>query len=131
MTPRSLPSRLLRPFRRLLLWLRPHALGTIRGRLGFGFGATVVLVAAIAILAVSALRASNSGNAEALSSVESEFEGSQRVITAALREIASGVQYLESGDSADRDRWEAMMARAESARADAAKLPTLTKWERL
>ena len=126
MTPRSLPSRLLRPFRRLLLWLRPHALGTIRGRLGFGFGATVVLVAAIAILAVSALRASNSGNAEALSSVESEFEGSQRVITAALREIASGVQYLESGDSADRDRWEAMMARAESARADAAKLPTLT-----
>jgi methyl-accepting chemotaxis protein len=117
---------MLRPFRRVLLWVRPRALGTIRGRLGFGFGATVVLVAAIAILAVSALRAGNSGNAEALSSVEAEFEGSQRVITAALREIASGVQYLESGDAADRERWEAMMARAESARTDAGKLPTLT-----
>jgi methyl-accepting chemotaxis protein len=108
------------------LWLRPRALGTIRGRLGFGFGATVVLVAAIATLAVSALRAGNTGNAEALSSVEAEFDGSQRVITAALREIASGVQYLESGDAADRERWEAMMSRAEAARVDAAKLPTLT-----
>src|ERR1044072_6690403 len=98
MTPRSGPAPLLRPFRRVVLWLRPRALGTIRGRLGFGFGATVVLVAAIAVLAVSALRAANSGNAEALTSVEAEFEGSQRVITAALREVASGVQYLESGD---------------------------------
>ena len=63
----------------------------------FGFGATVVLVAMIATSPVSALRAGNAGNAEALRSVEQEFEGSQRVITAALREIASGVQYLESG----------------------------------
>ena len=126
MTPRSLASRMPRPIRLVILWLRPRALGTIRGRLGFGFGATVVLVAAIAILAVSALRAGNTGNAEALSSVEAEFEGSQRVITAALREIASGVQYLESGDAADRERWEAMMSRAEAARVDAAKVPTLT-----
>ena len=64
---------------------------TIRGRLAFGFGVTVVLVAAIAALAVNALRTGNAGNAQALESVEQEFEGSQRVITAALREIASGV----------------------------------------
>ena len=45
----------------------------------------------IAAVAVSALHAGNSGNAEALASVEQEFDGSQRVITAALREIAAGV----------------------------------------
>jgi len=109
---------------------RLRFLRTIRGRLAFGFGVTVVLIAMIAALAVSALQAGNSGNAEALASVEQEFDGSQRVITAALREIAAGVQYLESGASADRDRWESMMARAESARSDAAKVKTLTAEQR-
>jgi methyl-accepting chemotaxis protein len=109
---------------------RPRFMRTIRGRLAFGFGATVLLVALIAIVAVSALQAGNSGNARALASVEQEFEGSQRVITAALREIAAGVQYLESGASADRDRWEAMTARAEAARTDAAKVSTLTPEQR-
>ena len=84
----------------------------------------------IAAVAVSALRAGNSGNAEALASVEEEFDGSQRVITAALREIAAGMQYLESGASADHDRWDAMMARAEAARGDAAKVKTLTAAQR-
>jgi methyl-accepting chemotaxis protein len=109
---------------------RLRFLRTIRGRLAFGFGVTVVLVAMIAALAVSALQAGNAGNAEALASVEREFDGSQRVITAALREIATGVQYLESGASADRDRWESMMARAEAARSDAAKVKTLTAEQR-
>jgi methyl-accepting chemotaxis protein len=89
-----------------------------------------VLVAAIAVIAVSALRAASAGNAQALGSVEQEFEGSQRVITAALREIASGVQYLESGAEVDRERWETMMARAEAARGDAAKVSTLTPEQR-
>jgi methyl-accepting chemotaxis protein len=109
---------------------RLRFLRTIRGRLAFGFGVTVVLVAMIAALAVSALQAGNAGNAEALASVEREFDGSQRVITAALREIATGVQYLESGASADRDRWESTMARAEAARSDAAKVKTLTAEQR-
>ena len=74
----SFPSRILLALRRLAPWLRPRALGTIRGRLALGFGATVVLVAMIAGLAVSALSAGNTGNAEALSSVEQEFEGAQR-----------------------------------------------------
>src|SRR5215218_6146071 len=126
----SMSRRLLHTVRRVAPWFRPRALGTIRGRLMLGFGATVFLVALIAGVAVSALRAGNSGNAAALSSVEMEFEGSQRVITAALREIASGVQYLESGADADRERWEAMMSRAESARGDAAKLVTLTPEQR-
>ena len=110
--------------------LRPRALGTIRGRLAFGFGVTVLLVAIIAMLAVAALRASNVGNTDAMTSVEQEFEGSQHVITAALREVASGVQYLESGTGEDRERWEAMMARAEAARSDAAKVATLTTEQR-
>ena len=116
--------------RRAAPWLRPRALTTIRGRLAFGFGATVVLVAMIAGLAVRALRAGNTGNTRALESVEQEFEGSQRVITAALREIAAAVQYLESGTAPDRERWEAMSARAESARGDAAKVTTLTQEQR-
>jgi methyl-accepting chemotaxis protein len=82
------------------------------------------------VIAVSALRAASAGNAQALGSVEQEFEGSQRVITAALREIASGVQYLESGAEVDRERWETMMARAEAARGDAAKVSTLTPEQR-
>jgi methyl-accepting chemotaxis protein len=126
----SMPERIRRIIRRVAPWLRPRALGTIRGRLTFGFGATVVLVAAIAVIAVSALRAASAGNAQALGSVEQEFEGSQRVITAALREIASGVQYLESGAEVDRERWETMMARAEAARGDAAKVSTLTPEQR-
>ena len=109
---------------------QPRFMRTIRGRLAFGFGATVLLVALIATVAVSALQAGSSGNARALASVEQEFEGSQRVITAALREIAAGVQYLESGASADRDRWDAMTARAEAARGDAAKVTTLTPEQR-
>ena len=111
-------------------WLRPRALGTIRGRLALGFGATILLVAAIAGLAIAALRASNAGNTDAMTSVEQEFEGSQRVITAALREIASGVQYLESGTKDDRERWESMTARAEVARSEAAKVRTLTAEQR-
>jgi methyl-accepting chemotaxis protein len=126
----SLSRRLLHLIRRFVPWFRPRALGTIRGRLTFGFGATVLLVALIAGVAVSALRAGNAGNAAAVSSVEQEFEGSQRVITAALREIASGVQYLESGADVDRERWEAMMSRAEAARGDAAKVVTLTPEQR-
>jgi hypothetical protein len=82
------------------------------------------------VLAITALRAGNTGNTEALTSVEQELEGSQRVITAALREIASGVQYLESGSADDRERWEAMTARAEAARTDAAKVQTLTAEQR-
>ena len=123
-------SRVRRALRRMTERFRLRFLRTIRGRLAFGFGVTVVLVAMIAALAVSALQAGNSGNTEALASVEQEFDGSQRVITAALREIAAGVQYLESGASADRDRWESMMARAESARGDAAKVKTLTAEQR-
>ena len=127
--PMSFPPR-LRRFTGFIRWLRPRALGTIRGRLAFGFGATVVLVGVIALVALTALRASNVGNTEAMTSVEQEFEGSQRVITAALREIASGVQYLESGSAEDREKWEAMMARAEAARSDAARVPTLTAEQR-
>ena len=131
MTGRALStSAALRRIAGLVRWLRPRALGTIRGRLAFGFGATVLLVAASALLAIGALRASNTGNAQALTSAEQEFEGTQRVITAALREIASGVQYLESGTADDRERWEAMMARAEAARTDAAKVATLTPEQR-
>ena len=115
---------------RVMALFRPRAMRTIRGRLAFGFGVTVVLVAAIAALAVNALRTGNAGNAQALESVEQEFDGSQRVITAALREIASGVQYLESGAASDRERWEGMMSRAESARTDAAKVSTLTPDQR-
>ena len=126
----SIGRRITRAVRRAAPWLRPRALGTIRGRLMFGFGATVVLVATIATIAVSALRAGNAGNASALRSVDEEFEGSQRVITAALREVASGVQYLESGADVDRERWEAMMSRAEAARGDAAKVATLTPEQR-
>ena len=123
-------SRVRRAMRRMMERFRVRFLRTIRGRLAFGFGVTVVLVAMIAALAVSALQAGNTGNAEALASVEQEFDGSQRVITAALREIATGVQYLESGASADRERWESMMARAEAARSDAAKVKSLTAEQR-
>jgi methyl-accepting chemotaxis protein len=123
-------SRARRVVRRTVERIRPRLLRTIRGRLAFGFGITVVLVAMIAALAVSALQAGGTGNAEALASVEQEFDGSQRVITAALREIAAGVQYLESGASADRERWESMMARAEAARSDAAKVKSLTAEQR-
>jgi methyl-accepting chemotaxis protein len=126
----STPDRLRDAATAVTSLIRPRASKTIRGRLAFGFGVTVVLVATIAALAVNALRAGNSGNTEALSSVEQEFEGSQRVITAALREIASGVQYLESGSPSDRDRWDAMMSRAEAARTDAAKVTTLTPEQR-
>src|SRR5688572_9451443 len=126
----SIGRRIALAVRRVAPWLRPRALGTIRGRLMFGFGATVVLVATIATIAVSALHASNEGNASALRSVDEEFQGSQRVITAALREVASGVQYLESGTDVDRERWEAMVSRAEAARGDAAKVATLTPEQR-
>ena len=123
-------TRARRAVRRMMEQFRLRFLRTIRGRLAFGFGVTVVLVAMIAVLAVSALQAGNTGNSEALASVEQEFDGSQRVITAALREIATGVQYLESGASADRERWESMMARAEAARNDAAKVKALTAAQR-
>ena len=126
----SAPRQLGRFATRLVQWIQPRVTRTISGRLAFGFGVTVVLVAIIAAVAVSALRAGSSSNAKALASVEQEFDGSQRVITAALREIAAGVQYLESGTSADRERWEATMSRAESARTDAAKVTTLTAEQR-
>jgi methyl-accepting chemotaxis protein len=124
------PSWLRRATSRLIELVRPRVMGTIRGRLALGFGLTVLLVALIGAVAVSALRAGSVGNAEALASVEAEFDGSQRVITAALREITAGVQYLESGASADRERWESMMARADAARSDAAKVKTLTADQR-
>ena len=88
----SLPKHVRHIAAELLPHLRPRSMRTIRGRLAFGFGVTVILVATIAAVAVSALRTANAGNARALESLEQEFDGSQRVITAALREIASGIQ---------------------------------------
>jgi len=126
----ALPLRLARIALELVRRIRPRLLRTVSGRLALGFGVTVVLIAMIATIAVSALQFDNAGNAEALASVEEEFEGSQRVITAALREIAAGVQYLESGAAVDRDRWESTMSRAESARSDAARVKALTPDQR-
>jgi methyl-accepting chemotaxis protein len=124
------PAWLHRATSRVVERVQPRVTRTIRGRLAFGFGVTVLLVALIAVVAVSALQAGNAGNAAALASVEQEFDGSQRVITAALREIAAGVQYLESGATGDRERWESTMTSAESARTDAAKVTTLTPEQR-
>jgi methyl-accepting chemotaxis protein len=104
--------------------------GTIRGRLAVGFGVTALLVAVIALSSVSAMRSTNHAIMDATEDAERETDGAQRVVTATLREIAAGTQYLQSGVAEDRERFDSLMLRADATRTEVARTASLTAEQR-
>jgi methyl-accepting chemotaxis protein len=82
------------------------------------------------ILAVVALRRANRQSEEQVEMLEAQFESSQRVVSTLMREIAAGMLYVTTGASADRDRYEALAARADSLRRLAVMTASLSPIER-
>jgi methyl-accepting chemotaxis protein len=105
-------------------------LRTIRGRLVSGFGATALLVVAISAIAVGSMRDTGRRTLDAVHAGDRESDGAQRVVTAMLREITAGMQYLQSGTRADRERFDSLMGRADQTRTEVARIPTLTAEQR-
>jgi methyl-accepting chemotaxis protein len=103
---------------------------TIQGRLVIGFGGTFLLVAVGALLSFAALRAGNRRSSEAMASLQRELDGSQRVAMAIMREMAGGLQALNSGAVQDAARYEAMMDEADRLRREAMQLESLTSTQR-
>ena len=103
---------------------------TIRGRLLGGFGIVLALSLIGTIVAFGMLRASNRRASDALTELQREFDGSQRVVTSIMREIAAGMQALNTGAKADADRYETLKDDADRERRAALDLAVLSPAQR-
>ena len=103
---------------------------TIRGRLLAGFGAVLVISMLSSIVAFGMLRSSNTRSSEAMTALQLEFDGSQRLVTAIMREIAAGMQALNTGSAGDAERYEALKDEAEKLRRAGLELAVLSPAQR-
>ena len=103
---------------------------TIRGRLLTGFGVVFALSMISTIVAFGMLRASNQRSSDAMTALQQEFDGTQRVVTSIMREIAAGMQALNTGVAADAARYEAMKDTADKLRRAALELSVLSPAQR-
>ena len=103
---------------------------TIRGRLLTGFGVVFVLSMISTIVAFGMLRSSNRRSSEAMTALQQEFDGTQRVVTAIMREIAAGMQALNTGATSDAERYETMKDNADKLRRSALELSVLSPAQR-
>src|SRR5687768_14635306 len=103
---------------------------TIRGRLQLGFGATLALILVAGAVALYALQRNNEQSAEQVRLLEEQFETSQRVATTIMREITAGMLFANTGEEADRTRYEGLADRADSLRRTAMALTALSPLER-
>src|SRR5688572_26192782 len=108
----------------------PRHVRTIRGRLLTGFGIVFVLSMISTVVAFGMLRSTNRRSSEAMTALQQEFDGTQRVVTAIMREIAAGMQALNTGVAADAERYEAMKDNADKLRRAALELSVLSAAQR-
>ena len=105
-------------------------LGTIKGRLGAGFGITLGLLLIAGLMAGYALVNAGSRNEALVSEMRLQQETVQQVAFRMLRETAAGLRYLNTGAAADEARYAALADEADRTRREATKLDLLSSLER-
>jgi methyl-accepting chemotaxis protein len=89
---------------------------TIRTRLLAGFGVTVLLLVVAGGYSYRSLRAAHASGKVEMLRLERGFELSQRVTTAVMQSMAMGLQFLNTGAAADRERYARSTVYADSLR---------------
>jgi methyl-accepting chemotaxis protein len=105
-------------------------LGTIRGRLGAGFGITLALILTAGLLAGYGLVHAGSRNEALVADMRLQQETMQQVAFRILRETAAGMRYLNTNNAADEARYVALADEADRLRRDAINLQALSALER-
>ena len=105
-------------------------LSTIKGRLQFGFGVTVLLILVAGGLAIVGLQQAGTRSETLVHEIRHEQESVQNVAYRILQEVAAGMRYLDSGSAADGDRYMSLAGQADSLRREAVKLGALSSAER-
>ncbi len=128
MNVRTLLPRVLRDgrLRRILL----ARFTTIRAMLWAGFGFLIVLLAGAGVVMVGTLRATARQSSSEVRALYNELTAMQKVSDAIMREIVSGMQFLNTDARADSATYERAAADAERMRRDALELSVLSPDER-
>lgn len=120
--------------RRALAWRRllpalPR-LRTIRGRLLLGFASCLLLLATAGVVSYGLLQYTNTRSREAVGLLRDEYDVVQRTVSTILREVVSGLRYLNTGAQSDQARFVALMEEADQLRRETVALPILAAYER-
>ena len=105
-------------------------LGTIKGRLGAGFGVTLGLLLVAGLMAGYGLLHAATRNELLVADMRLQQETIQQVAFRLLRETAAGLRYLNTGSAVDEARYVGLADDADHARREAMKLEVLTSLER-
>ena len=126
------PASRRRPIRlpRLPRLPRLFQLRTIRARLVVGFASCLLLVGAAGGIAYGLLVRTNARSSEAVVQLRDEYDVVQRTVATILREIVSGLRYLNTGTQSDQARFVNLMDEADRLRREAVALPILSPGER-
>src|SRR5215212_242414 len=93
-----------------------NPLGTVRGRLAVGFGVTMLLLLAGGVYAILAFRRASAASETTVRTLASGLDLAQRASVAILREVAAGMQMLNTRDTTDERRYAALAQEADSLR---------------
>jgi methyl-accepting chemotaxis protein len=107
-----------------------NLLKTIRGRLQFGFGITVLLILAAGALAIFGLKQAGRRSEGLVSDLRHESESVQQVAYRMLQEVAAGMRYLNTGAPRDAERYATLAADADQRRRAAVMLEGISSGER-
>ena len=105
-------------------------LRTIRGRLILGFASCLLLVGVAGGISYGLLVRTNVRSRDAVVQLRDEYDVVQRTVATILREIVSGLRYLNTGMQADQARFVDLMDEADRLRREAVALPILSSGER-
>lgn len=103
---------------------------TIRGRLRAGFGATLILLLFSGLVSFWAVQQANEHSRAAIAALNQEFDLVQRVVTTIMREVASGMTYLNTRTAVDAARYNTLAGEADRLRRNAIALDVLSQQER-
>jgi diguanylate cyclase (GGDEF)-like protein len=105
--------------------------GTIRRRIGVGFGVVVLLLALVAIQSNLALRGVVAESQRTLERSRHEYDDAQLLVTAMLGEVGAAMQYVNTGAGPDDARLEARSREVDSLRLEGARLAHLSPAQRV
>ncbi len=103
---------------------------TIRGRLRLGFGITLSLILAAGLLAGLGLQSAGRRSEALVADMRQQQESVQQVVNRILQEVAAGMRYLNTGSSADGERYATRAEEADRLRRQAVQLSALSSAER-
>ncbi|MGV3709506.1 MAG: methyl-accepting chemotaxis protein [Gemmatimonas sp.] len=91
-------------------------LRTINSRLFAGFGTSIVLLLIAGIVGAYGLVRTNARSADAIEGLTTRAESAERTITTVMRELVAGLRYLNTRSDDDAERYQRLVAEADSLR---------------